>query len=319
MSVLDLLPELHRAGATDGGEYGGPCPWCGGTDRFRVWPFHSSGKPRYWCRRCTRAGDSIDLLRELKGLSYSDAAAAAGQRAGERAAPRRRRQDALACPPSATWQSRAEGVAQAAEAMLWKHEGTRALAYLRERGFAEETLRAARLGYLAKDCTEKAGAWGLDTDHRPVWTPRGISIPWRLCGALWRLNIRRAVGKPKYIGPAGASNGLYGADGIDSDRPVVIVEGELDALAIAQEAGDLATAAATGSTHGARHSTWLRLLKGAPAALVAYDADDAGEEAAAWWLSVLPGARRLLPDGDPAAMLQKGADVRGWIEDALDE
>ena len=187
---------------------------------------------------------------------------------------------------------------------------------MRERGFAEETLRAARLGYTAKDCTEKAGAWGLDTAHRPVWTPRGISIPWRSCGALWRLNIRRSVGTPKYIGP-GASNGLYGADGIRSDRPVVIVEGEFDALAIAQEAGDLVIAAATGSTHGARHSKWLRRLKGAPAALVAYDADDAGEDASSWWLGALPGARRLLPDGDPAEMLQAGVDVRGWVREAL--
>jgi hypothetical protein len=52
---------------------------------------------------------------------------------------------------------------------------------------------------------------------------------------------------------------------------------------------------------------------------VAYDADDAGEAAAAFWLHALPGARRWRPYwGDPAQMLQDGADVAGWIAAGLD-
>jgi hypothetical protein len=41
-SILDLLREnghdLKKAANTNGGEYSGACPWCGGDDRFRVWP-----------------------------------------------------------------------------------------------------------------------------------------------------------------------------------------------------------------------------------------------------------------------------------------
>ena len=131
------------------------------------------------------------------------------------------------------------------------------------------------------------------------------------------MNVRRPGGEPKYCGPAGSANALYGADWVPRGLPVVLVEGEFDALAVAQEAGDLVTTVATGSTHGARQPQWRRLLAKAPLVLVAYDGDKAGEDASAWWLNILPGARRLVPEGDPAAMLEAGADLRAWVSSAL--
>ena len=311
MTMLPALTgDLRRVAATGGGEYAGPCPWCGGKDRFHVWPTPKSGRPRFWCRRCERKGDDIDLLRELKGLSFHDAARLVGRAklgdAPSRAPPPLR-------PPNDTWQGRAEAVAVEAERALWSREGTQALSYLRHRGFTDETIRAVRLGYISHDRREGPERWGLPSDHRPVWLPRGITIPWRAGGSIWRLNIRRPSGKPKYIGPAGNANGLYGADGLHPGRPAMIVEGEFDALAVAQEAGGLVDAVATGSTCGARHTRWRRKLVTASVALVAYDADDAGEEAAAWWLKVLPRVHRLIPDGDPSAMLQAGMDLREWV------
>ena len=220
-------------------------------------------------------------------------------------------------PPCATWQCRAEEIAQEAEEALWAPQGARALAYLHGRGFTDETLRRVGLGYVVSDMHETRAAWGLPAQDKPVWVPRGVAIPWRACDALWRLNVRRLAGTPKYIGPAGSSNGLYGADGLRSGRPVVLVEGEFDALAVAQEAGDLVAAVATGSTCGGRHPRWVRRLAAAPIVLVAYDDDDAGEAAAAHWLDVLPSARRLIPEVDPAAMLEAGANLRGCVQRAL--
>jgi hypothetical protein len=167
------------------------------------------------------------------------------------------------------------------------------------------------------DRHENAEAWGLPADHRDIWIDRGVAIPWRSCGVFWRLNIRRSAGEPRYRGPAGSANALYGADGVPRGLPVVLVEGEFDALAVAQEAGDLVTAVATGSTCGARHPLWGRLLASAPLVLVAYDGDKAGEDASASWLDALHGARRLVPEVDPAAMLQAGADLRAWVSSAL--
>ena len=74
----------------------------------------------------------------------------------------------------------------------------------------------------------------------------GVVIPWEIGGELWRVNIRRPVGDPKYIGPAGCAMGLYNADALTA-APAVLVEGEIDALTVGQAAGDLVTAVATGS------------------------------------------------------------------------
>src|SRR5262249_25466914 len=68
-SLLDLVPELKRVSSSGGGEYAGPCPFCGGTDRFRCWPT----KGRAWCRQCGWKGDAIQLLRDRDGLSFFEA------------------------------------------------------------------------------------------------------------------------------------------------------------------------------------------------------------------------------------------------------
>ncbi len=53
-TIIDLISlieqrapvRLIRKASTDGGEYWGNCPWCGGSDRFHAWP-HSSSRPHY--------------------------------------------------------------------------------------------------------------------------------------------------------------------------------------------------------------------------------------------------------------------------------
>src|SRR5450759_324100 len=71
--LLDLIGRdvtLRRVASTNGGEYAGPCPFCGsGDDRFRVWPEEG----RYWCRVCERHGDGIQYLRDRHGLGYREA------------------------------------------------------------------------------------------------------------------------------------------------------------------------------------------------------------------------------------------------------
>jgi hypothetical protein len=54
--------KLRRVGA----EYVGPCPKCGGTDRFSVNP----NKAVWNCRGCSTGGDVIDLVHHLDGGTF---------------------------------------------------------------------------------------------------------------------------------------------------------------------------------------------------------------------------------------------------------
>jgi phage/plasmid primase-like uncharacterized protein len=64
--------ELARRGITlkrAGRELVGPCPVCGGTDRFAV----NAGKNIWNCRGCAKGGDVIDLVQHIDGVAFGKA------------------------------------------------------------------------------------------------------------------------------------------------------------------------------------------------------------------------------------------------------
>jgi hypothetical protein len=65
-----VVSNLKRKTKT---EEAGPCPFCGGCDRFIAFD-----NGRGWCRQCNWKGDSIQLLRDRDGLSFRDAVAQLG-------------------------------------------------------------------------------------------------------------------------------------------------------------------------------------------------------------------------------------------------
>jgi hypothetical protein len=80
LNLLDLLAQdgfqMQRKTAN---EYGGSCPKCGGHDRFLVWPEEKDGG-RFDCLRgCGWKGDTIQYLRDYRGMSYQEAAALTGK------------------------------------------------------------------------------------------------------------------------------------------------------------------------------------------------------------------------------------------------
>lgn len=322
--------DTHLARKT-AGEWAGACPSCGGTDRFLVKPAGGrDGRGIWTCRSCRNFEWSDAIGYALwRGFAHDFRGACAAlrldiadrdERIIEPPAP-------PPCePPSAAWQARAWQLADEAADRLWTDEGARARAWLAGRGFTDATMYAAGLGYHPADTFDAPEVWGLPPAHAKVYTPRGITIPWLVDGAIWRLNVRRpltpeqiAAGEAKYRGPAGSSNALYGG-GRELGRtyPVVLVEGELDALAVRQEAHDLVCVVALGSTSGARRVRWIARLALCPLVLVATDNDPdprKGEAAAGYWLGVLgERARRWRPyTKDASQMLQEGMDVRAWV------
>jgi DNA primase len=329
MTLLALLTQeipLRKVAGTHGGEYAGACPWCGGRDRFRVWP--QGEKPGYWCRQCDRKGDAIQYLRDRYGLSYREACArlgalpASGNRPGPTHPPQA---PPLALAPSFVWQTQARTFTDTCEQTLWSTIGGDVRAYLHRRGLHDETIREAKLGYHHTTRHEPRALWGLRREggEKPVWLPSGLVFPWWVEGVLWRVVIRQLKGKgektAKYITVSGGRNTLYRVDTLQPGQPAMIVEGCLDALAMVQESGDLVAIVAAGSTTGGRLERWIARLTLASHVLVAFDADEGGDTAAAWWLRALEGkGKRWRPYwDDPNAMLQAGADLRTWVREGL--
>ncbi len=325
LEVIGCDTQLKYVASTNGGEHAGSCPFCGGEDRFRVWPNHNGG--RWWCRQCEKSGDLVSYQVEMGQI---DKAQAYRLRHGDPVEPARKPTKTAkpakpipeservdrATPPDARWQKRAFDLVAQAQNHLWGDVAPRALGWLRNRGLSDDTIRAGGLGYNPQDIYEPRADWGLP-DGKKIWLPRGVVIPWFIGTDIWRVNIRRPVKpgeEPKCVGPAGFTQGLYESDRIRFNKPALLLEGEIDALTVLQVAGDLVTPVATGGTGGARCARWVAKLALCPLVLVSFDADEAGEQARQWWLRQLKNGRYWRPYwSDANAMFQAGVDLRAWV------
>ena len=316
--MADLLSligtPLRRVATTNGGEYAGACPFCGGKDRFRAWP--QTG--RWWCRQCDRKGDAIDLLRERDGLTYRQALEALhaaphlGAPPARSATPKRAPIARTAEAPPDDWQTRAAMICAECTAALWSAGGAKARAYLAERGLTDDTLRAWQIGYNGKE-REIAG----------LYVPHGIVIPCLVDGKPWYLKVRRPVPPlppPKYQQVKGGRPALFGADHLTGKAVVVLCEGEFDALLVWQEAGDLVDVAALGSASTRPTPAHLIPLLGALHWLLAADCDDAGERTAEVWGEYSARVMRVRPlqGNDLTDFWRAGGNLRAWITDCLE-
>lgn len=76
--LRELPHQLYKIAGTQGGEYAGPCPKCGGVDRFHAQPDRAEGA-RWACRQChPKWGDVIELRMWLHGESFLEACKALG-------------------------------------------------------------------------------------------------------------------------------------------------------------------------------------------------------------------------------------------------
>lgn len=339
VNLLDIYQgkslQARRASSYKGGEYHGPCPVCGGVDRFHIWP-QQGEHGSFWCRQCGKGGDAIAFLRTFDGLSYRDACTALGRDLGDTNPPSRttiiRRpawQPEPAIIPGEQWQAQAEKLT------AWAHQHLLAmpehLQWLAGRGIGLDTVKTSFLGWnpgqKGKDLWRPRQSWGLPEEineetgkPRRLWFPQGLVIPCFNRGQVQRLRIRRPAGEPRYYVVPGSSRApLYLAR---HHQAVVVVESELDALALAEAAGDLLGVYAIGNSSAKPDADSCERLREMDVLLIATDFDEPdakgnrpGAKASRWWLETFPRARRWPPAAgkDPGEMHQAGISLREWI------
>lgn len=327
------------------GELCGPCPFCGGKDRFTLFTRQGTeGLGRFWCRQCGKGGDAIQFLRDVEGLSFAEAKRAVGLE-DMQPRPRTAPADKPPCPafvpvhatmPGPVWQERsAKVVAWAAAQLKAKRHVQEWLAW--ERGIQPETAFSARLGWVSQDYFRPRSAFGLPPEYKEngkpkrVWIPSGLCIPvFAATGQLLRVKFRvepvPGQERPKYI-PLPQVEKCTAPLVLPSAAPDAawqVVESELDALLLAQEAGHLVNVVAMGSaSYRPDAATWA-MLTAAPVVLISLDFDDAGNKAACqWWEAhLLPGRCKLwpVPEGkDPCDAWREGWSLAEWTQAGLAE
>ena len=194
------LTTLHRR------YLNGPCPVCGGRDRFYI----TKDRERFACRKCELFGDIIDLAVAVWNISPMEAV---NRLIGDDGLPVAQPVQLAPEWVSDTWQASAKQIVAA----------TKFGPPIQERGLES----VAALFGLGIGSTYD---WKRETE-RPA-----IVIPWytakrrHICAIKYRLVDGEM---PKYLSKAGSEPVLFGIDHIAGEsRSLAVTEGELNACSI---------------------------------------------------------------------------------------
>ena len=352
-NLVDLLSEYGfspvKKTAT---EWASPCPFCGGKDRFQIWPDEGEGRGYYWCRQCDAKGDGIQFLRDFADMSYGDACKRVGvtpvanlrapaltkKKAVEPFEPVRPDEGAKPQLDTAKWRARANDFVAWASEQLRK--APEQLAWLAARGIDAGSARRYRLGYnpgeKGLNCIIRPRVvWGLppvkrkDGKDKQFWLPRGIVVPQLSGEDVQRLRIRRLDADRQLFRPEHKYHVVEGSS-MDvlwlpcmNPRPeqavAVVVESELDAILLHILAGDLFHCMASMTSNIRRLPVDVyEQLQSCLCILVALDCDAAGADGWPRWQETFPRAKRWpVPAGagkDPGEAFSRGENLRLWLQ-----
>lgn len=338
MNLLDIAQTdgrtYKRVSSAHGGEYHGPCPLCGGSDRFHVWPFQGE-HGTFWCRKCGKSGDAVQYLIDIERKSFPEACKIVGkeiQEEQEYQTPRFKKPAAAAdFTPRETLTTGEIWQQHALKLVNWAHEQLlntpEQLAWLAGRGLDLEAVKKYRLGWNpgenGNDLYRAREAWGLDTvfndknKKKKLWLPIGLVIPYFVGEQLQRIRIRRPEGTPRYyFVPGSSARPMILGPGA---KAFVIIEAELDAILVHYLAGDLVGAISQGNSSAKPDMASFSCLQDCLSVLVALDSDESGIAESLWWLKQFPQAERHpVPVGkDPGEAFAAGIDLREWIKIGL--
>lgn len=214
--LRDLAGRYTRLKRESARESAGPCPKCGGDDRF-----HATAD--WWfCRQCHPArGDAIEFVRWLEpALTFRDAVERLGGNILPAAKP--------SSPVSDGWERRGAGLVAKAQACLWAPEGEPGQAYLEARRLDPAAWLVFGIGYLPATPTQERSA--------------AIVLPWYRRGRLVAVRFRFLRPQKRKLAALTGSrfvNVLFGGQAVagpERASTLVLVEGELNAMSIWQVA-----------------------------------------------------------------------------------
>jgi DNA primase len=269
------------------------------------------GEQRWHCHGCGACGTAIDLVMQARNVRVREAMDWLAGRSGQHSQTHR-------APPAPRWRPPVvpslpdpgiDTYAAECERLLWTPQGRSARGWLVDtRRLSEDVLRANRVGY-------DPGARRLD---RPDGVPRppGVVLPVLDDNGRTIFTQTRRLGSvdgPRYLNCASraAPNprlARYRLGSVDADsRCLIVCEGAIDALS-AVSAGHHAVAILGTSLADDRVASWL--ARGARRPVIAFDADEAGDAAAARLTDLLReegvDACRLRPP-------ESNGDLNSWL------
>jgi hypothetical protein len=313
----------------------GPAPSRQGRRLLWPCPFHNDSHPSFevdpqrgmWrCWPCNLGGDAPALVMKRNGVAFPEAVRVVAELSGIVTASGRsvsppprpvtasKTEKAASPPPEyPSGLSLADALALVTEAAerLWKTEGSTARDYLHGRCLTDETIRAACLGVVA--------SVSIPTQEGDrCYQARGVIVPWHEGNRLAMVKIRQPEGvRPKYVEAFRDRPRIFpDPEAIEPGRPLVIAEGEFDALLLGQELRDLAAVVTLGSASNRPDPTILGEMLAAAPWFIATDNDPAGDKAAGEWPA--RAVRIRPPKGkDWTEAAQAGVNLRRWWSDRL--
>lgn len=352
VNIIDVLHELNcspkKKSSTNGGEYCSPCPYCeDGNDRFNIWPnlANKNGYKggRFWCRVCNKSGDAISLIQDLQGLSYRNSCEKLKIHPGERRSmPAQDFRLVVAENPSDKWMSKATAFIDWCHTQLLQNDHF--LSTLIQRGLNMESIKTFKLGYNPSRFFRQCHEWGLEQEFkcngtaRQIWLPPGIVVPTFEGKQLVKVKIRNTnfeneleryeklkksgntpkYSPSKYVVVKGSKKcpSVYGNSTLDT---LLILESELDAILVVQEAENLCFCLALGGSSQPLDLHKERVVREAEKLLFCPDFDLPGKESWDRWIKRFPDTRRILtPMGkDPTEAKSFGIDLKEWLISVL--
>jgi len=263
-----------------------------------------------WWSRGGEVGDGIQYLQRYLGMDFHEAVATLSCSSIVKPHTKRLPSHMAKEWQTKKWQMASQKLIEVAVSNLLGPNGKERFLYLVEqRGFYPRTILNHRLGWLPQK------------DNMPS----KLLIPcYNSQGNLMRIRFR--IDKPKknkerYRIRKGSSPSSPFPLGVIHSKPLIIVESELDAILIAQEAEDLSAVLSLGTTGNKLTSAMICFIKEKiPLTMICLDNDDSGKMLTNRLLNDLSNAVAWpIPPGhgkDPGEAW-KTMNIREWIEQGI--